>query len=579
MRYLNIVLATIFLTGSIATAALDINATGALLKRYDVSWKGLGKSAADSMPVGNGDIGLNVWTESNGDICFYIGKTDAWSEENKGPWGLLKLGRIRLTLTPNPFADSDAVTQTLQLENGSILLTAGAAHVRIWVDANNPAIHVIVDDQTPVSVKAAYESLRPRRRGIYSADLTIPDKSNRVVWYHHNTTTADPHLMNWTFGAAMQGSGFVRDGQDALRSARRAAHQQLSIYPLTAHPASPEQWLAQLQQSIARVEAVDIDAAWNRHVQWWHNFWNRSWIFASGDDDAISTTRGYVLQRFVTACAGRGAYPIKFNGSIFVVDDPKLDKGLDRKTGKHTYVNASADYRRWGGQYWFQNTRAMYWPRLMAGDFDMMLPLFHMYQQILKSNTALVKQFYGHGGSYLAETAPFYGGIHKLNPTQGKYTDHYFTPILELSTMMLDYYAYTQDTQFLKQTALPMADAGLTFFDHHFPRDDHGKLLLDHDNSIETYWVVHDPAPDIDGLHYVTQRLLALPTNLTTDAERTDWRKLQAILPPLPEGMKNGKEVLLPYTGPQTVRRSNSENPELYEIYPFRIFELGKPNL
>ena len=40
----------------------------------------------------------------------------------------------------------------------------------------------------------------------------------------------------------------------------------------------------------------------------------------------------------------------------------------------------------WGGQYWFQNTRAMYWPRLMAGDFDMMQPLFRMYADILPAN-------------------------------------------------------------------------------------------------------------------------------------------------------------------------------------------------
>ena len=37
-------------------------------------------------------------------------------------------------------------------------------------------------------------------------------------------------------------------------------------------------------------------------------------------------TQGYVLQRFVSACAGRGAYPIKFNGSIFTMDWIKREK-------------------------------------------------------------------------------------------------------------------------------------------------------------------------------------------------------------------------------------------------------------
>ena len=63
-----------------------------------------------------------------------------------------------------------------------------------------------------------------------------------------------------------------------------------------------------------------------------------------GDSDAETLTRGYTLQRWINACGGRGAFPIKFNGSIFVVDN-KFD----------------ADYRAWGGGYWFQNTRLPYW--------------------------------------------------------------------------------------------------------------------------------------------------------------------------------------------------------------------------
>ena len=45
------------------------------------------------MPCGGGDIGLNVWVE-NGDILFYIAKSDAFDENNT----LLKLGRVRIHL-------------------------------------------------------------------------------------------------------------------------------------------------------------------------------------------------------------------------------------------------------------------------------------------------------------------------------------------------------------------------------------------------------------------------------------------------------------------------------------------------
>jgi hypothetical protein len=45
------------------------------LSSYDVAWNEPGKGSADSMPLGNGEIGLNVWTEPSGNLLFYIGVT------------------------------------------------------------------------------------------------------------------------------------------------------------------------------------------------------------------------------------------------------------------------------------------------------------------------------------------------------------------------------------------------------------------------------------------------------------------------------------------------------------------------
>lgn len=97
--------------------------------------------------------------------------------------------------------------------------------------------------------------------------------------------------------------------------------------------------------------------------------------------------------------------------------------------------------------------------------------------------------------------------------------------------------------------------------------------------SIVNERLLHRPSPDIAGLNAVIERLLALDDSLVPQAEKTKLRKTLQILPPLPEGVKNGKTVLLPYTGPQTMQRRNSENPELYSVYPFRLFGIGKPGL
>ncbi len=129
-----------------------------------------------------------------------------------------------------------------------------------------------------------------------------------------------------------------------------------------------------------------------------------------GDEGARKVTEGYVLQRFVTACAGAVRSQSNSTGPFLRWTGAKNEK----VNGLETVAIMAGDYRDWGGQYWFQNTRAMYWPDDQAGDFDLIQPLFRMYRAFLESNAKEVKDFYGHDGAYFCETAPFYGGIRKL---------------------------------------------------------------------------------------------------------------------------------------------------------------------
>jgi alpha-L-fucosidase 2 len=566
---------TVFLAFGIGLSALGQSVTDIkpLLESYNVSWDVPGPTSAQSMPIGNGDIGLNVWVEENGDLNFYISKTDTWSEDNRGSWGLLKLGKVRVSLNPRP--EVKPFLQMLKLQTGEILVKESNTTFRIWVDANNPVIRIESDSKQSAKMSVGLNNWRKTAQNRISADTVLSGLKDKIEWYHRNTSTADQHLANLTLGAMIKGQGFVAQNDTILESSKAAKTHLVSIYPLTETTATSAQWKEKLNREVAQIDALKLEKTRLAHQEWWNLFWNRSWVFVKGDSEATDITRGYILQRFVTACAGRGAYPIKFNGSIFTVDNPMLILN-----GGKTFGPVNADFRTWGGQYWFQNTRAMYWPRLQAGDFDMMLPLFNMYAKMLPDNEKQVREFYKHEGAYFAETKPFWGGLVYAGPeVKEDWTLHYFTPILELSMMMLDYYEYTGDAEFAKKTLVPVATAGLTFFDKHFKRDEDGKLLLDPDNSIEMFWKVHNPAPDIAGLRAVLARMIALPDNLVDSQLRTAWSNLLTQIPPLPVGEKDGKKVLLPYTGPQTARGRNSENPELYAVYPFRLYGLGKPGL
>ena len=65
-----------------------------------------------------GDIGLNVWLEKD-ELLVYMGQ--AGCRDKNG--ALLKPGRIRVKLTPNPFENAE-FKQEMKLREGYVLVTA-----------------------------------------------------------------------------------------------------------------------------------------------------------------------------------------------------------------------------------------------------------------------------------------------------------------------------------------------------------------------------------------------------------------------------------------------------------------------
>jgi len=293
------------------------------LEKYDVIWNTPSQGPSGSMPIGNGDIGINLWVKPSGDLLFYISKTDSWSENGR----LLKLGRVRLRLSPNPYGDELPFSQTLRLRQGAIDIMAGRkgsqVHLAVWVDANHPVIRVEVDGQQDFNVNVSLELWRQKERQLAwssgSADdavdglgkdipaVVYPDKilneEGHIVWYHRNEKSlwpvtlklqglqgfiqpaSDP-LLNRTFGAALQGEGLVNDGLTTLKSTKAARHYVLSIYPLTKQTATAEEWRHELDHTIEQTGKVPLERAREEHRQWWEQFWNRSWIRVHGTKDA-----------------------------------------------------------------------------------------------------------------------------------------------------------------------------------------------------------------------------------------------------------------------------------------------------
>lgn len=592
----------------------------------NVVWKTPSNDSRGSMPIGNGDIGANVWVEPNGDLIFYISKTDSWSENCR----LLKLGKVRLALTPKPLVEGADFSQTLDVEHGEIIARFKSAEqnltMRFAIDANHPVLTVDINGTQPVVATVTLEPWRTERRELKGGDIhsayglhdggekgiTVkpiivePDtimtgQKDRVVWYHRNersiwkanldlqalgdfaATQTDP-LLHRTFGAIIEGEGLVSQSATTLKSAAPSKNISLAVYPLTAQTETADAWLKQVEANAKRIRALSTDQRMAAHCAWWQAFWERSHIHISTQNEKdkamiAAINLGYRLQRFMNACGGRGKSPIKFNGSIFTVDTLNYTDG---------HKGHDADYRSWGGPYWWQNTRLPYWSMLESGDYDLMQPLFKMYRDNLDIRKAATRKYYDHDGAYFPETQYFWGTYVDGNygrdrskladgMTVNRFIRYYWQSGLEFSLMMLDHYAFTGDEAFAKNTLLPLASEILTFFDQHWQRDENGKIRFDPAMALETYNTAVNPLVEIVGIRKVCKEMLALPETLTTPAQREQWKRLVSELPPVPMREENGQKLLSPaesYSGKQ-----NIENPELYAIFPYRLYGVGKPDI
>ena len=580
---------------------------------YDVVWDSLGKGEHDSMPLGNGDVCVNAWTEPGGDLVFYISKIDAWDDNAR----LVKVGRVRIHLDPSPLVGARPFVQKLSLRDGTILIKAGkgadASRLRLWVDAHRPVIHIEADTAKATRATASVELWRTKRQKytnlecsdimnsapasarkptIIEPDTVLTNQTGRVGWYHHNVKSfgpaildkiqgfedfeqADP-LLGRTFGAVIKAGKGRRVDDLSLRSPRGKKHS-FSIHVLTRHPSTPEKWLAAMDDTIRDAESVPAATCRSEHEKWWSEFWDRSYIRAadaSPKGDAAYVSQMYHLQRFINACAGRGAYPIKFNGSLFTVAPAGKDP----------------DYRRWGPGYWWQNTRLPYISMCTSGDFDLMKPLWKMYAgEVMRLSKYRTKLYCGHDGAFLPECIYFWGPIFsqtygwqpwderkdKLQASGWHKWEWVSGP--ELCWMMLDYYDHTRDGEFLTSTVLPTCREILTFFDQHYKTDEAGKLIMHPSQALETWWDCTNPMPEIAGCIAVTDRLLALPDAAAPAAERALWRRLRDKMPELPTRQIKGKTALAP--AEKFANKRNSEVPELYAVFPFRLVALGRPNL
>ncbi|WP_279387741.1 DUF5703 domain-containing protein [Hymenobacter edaphi] len=607
------------------------------LPTNNITWTSPSRNSAESMPCGGGDIGLNVWSEA-GDVLFYAARSGTFDENNS----LLKLGRVRLRLTPNPF-ENGRFTQILNLAQGDVTLTAeqGAlkAQVHLWVDVFRPVVHLEVSSNQPLTAEARYESWRHQDRVLKGKENnqnsykwapqgevktrhdSLRFRPNGVEFVHQNRpeTVFDVTvrqqglepikqqlfnpLRNLIFGGALTGENMqpagTFDGQYlrtpyrayALKSRAAARRHALTLVLHTSYAPDLAQWQQELQQTLKSARQ-NPKAARQQTLAWWCTFWQRSFIYvqpakAAPNSPEWQAGRNYQLMRYLLGCNALGQWPTKFNGGLFTYDPALTDSTL----------RFTPDFRNWGGgTHTAQNQRLVYWPLLKSGDAALLKPQLDFYRRNLK-NAELRSEFYwGHPGACFTEQLENFG---LPNPAEynwkrpanfdkglehNAWLEYEWDTVLEFCLMMLDAAQYAgQDIL----PDLPFIESCLTFFDQHYQYrarqrgakalDGEGHLVLYPGSGAETYKMAYNSTATIGGLRTVLSRLLALPSSIGSPEQRKEWTARLNRLPAISFREIDGHRLISPAKSWERI--NNVESPQLYPVFPWGLYGVGKPDL
>ena len=589
------------------------------LDRYNVAWSSPGKSDRDSMPLGNGEVGISLWVQEDGDLMFYIARSDSQTETDRN----VKLGKVRVRLEPNPFAAGRPFSQKLILRRGVAEIAADGSNLRVFVDSGSPVIHVTGEMASPTKVTATLQNWRtepqtPPDSCVSSAPVKLAESAdivkstgNAVLFYHRNERSCIPLLAelqglkdqmnlvpdtlgNRMFGGWMTLSDSSPASDASLETVGSVKKFAVKIATHSAQTSALEEWVADLRRIHAG--APDAAEALQRTAAWWESYWGRSWIFVSGDENAERVTRAYILTKWMFACAGRGNLPIRYNGALFNLM-PSGDGKVSIMTLAKYYtepplgepsLTVNPDIRPWGHNTLYQNVRLPYYSMLARGETDSVRVLFAYYRRFWDLNRERAKLYYNARGQHNTEMTQTFGlqegGVYGYD--RSKFPPGYaqnrwggavdISPGLELLNLMLDYYDYTRDDEFLKSELLPYSHDLLEYVQTRFSGRENGKIVIGPLQSVETYWDTTDPIPTVAGMHAVLRRILELPEKKVAD--RDFFLQLRSITPDIPMETVKGRKFLAPARIYDPKRR-NVESPQFYAVFPFRVYCAGKADL
>ena len=542
--------------------------TGRVVSESDIILGQPNLKAVEALPLGNGRLGVAVWSADG--MTIQLNRADTLPHR-LSPGQVTIPGLARLTHAAD-------YAGRLDLYNGAFIERGGGMSATVYVQPQSDTLIVNVTGADPSQPQTATLQLWEPRAPKATAHSAVGILAE--TWLDN----VDPGASGERFGSL---AAITAEGRNVTASVTHSRAVTLTVTPdangsfriLIAAPHYTETGDA------AGIAATALaDRTPSAHVAWWNAYWQRAGIIKVSSPD------------------GEGQYMENLrNIYLFSAAAENSDRFPGSQAGVADLFSSARDDHRWDpAAYWHWNLRMQVAANLSAGLPELNLPYFRLYRENLPAILQWTdERMAGRPGICVPETMRFDGkGIEYETWTQptgkpsGLDCDANSTPYYnartlstgaEVSLWIWEQYLVIRDRAFLAHNFPVMAASARLLLAYEKPGPD-GLNHTSPSNAHETQWDVTDPTTDISAREALYNATLEAAQRLGAESELQ--QQLKAALkkiPELPRTQQSGTLSLLPASadadGHDVIANSyrpeaeihNSENVGLEPVWPYAI--------
>jgi hypothetical protein len=543
-----------------------------VIGRSDVVLEKPNLEADEAMPLGNGSVGVAVWSADG--LTAQLNRSDTMPDR-------LAAGQV---VIPGLAALTGAKDYAgrLDLYDGEFREQGGGMTATAWVEPHTDALIVEVTGADPNKIQTAQLRLwQPR-----TPQATAEGRGGMLVqtW----VDSKNPGASGRTFGSLL---AMMTDAREASAAVTDPVTITVWFKPhadghFRISAAAPHYDGKGDADSIASRELLEEPSSSAdrspAHRTEWQRFWNRAALIK------------------ITSKDGAGEYMENLRNMYLYV--AAIEKGVEfpgTQAGIADMISAARDTHKWDpSAFWHWNLRMQVAANMGAGLAELNGPYFNLYRENLANMEKWTREHMnGLPGSCVPETMRFNGAGIEYESTWdaisiGHDCDAGFKPYYnartlttgaEVSLWVWQQYLATNDGKFLENN-YPLMASSARFLAASQKMGPDGLLHTGPSNAHETQWDVTDPTTDLAAMMALYPATIQAATLLGKDPDLV--KQLQQALPripPLPRAPQSGARSLLPPSadadGADAIAESyqpgaeehNVENIGLEPVWPYGV--------